>query len=292
MNTMRKLLVAALMLAAGPLFAAGLTDFELTLQNALAQTDKDTYAKAVAKCKGLAGDADANCWRPFLLEMAKKYTADDGKVDAQNPENSFTPLERKIFNEIRKTNPRFDKLYTDSLATAKDPKNKDQNKHGKFVEQFRKPLQEWMTSYVANAPGLNTKDETTKAMNAMEQARAAILKGEKQFDNNTQPVASDAVIVGAGDKKGKKDKVPFTDAKDDKNAKRSDLKTGPPPTGDLELKPEKPENKNKWNDTIAGGKGAIWAGMIALILGGPVGALVFGAIGFGVFSGISKMNNA
>lgn len=282
------------MLAASTAGAAGLTDFELTLQNALAQTDNATYAAAVAKCKGMVEEDSAACWRPFLVEMANKYTAAEGKVDKRNPENSFTPLERKIFNEIRKTNPQFDKLYIDSLATAKDPRNKNKDKAAAFVSQFRDPLRGWMTSYASNASGFNTQNETVKAVDAMQQARNAILKGESQFDNNSLAASDNAVVVGAQNNRGgkkKKEEVATTE-RDDKNAKVSDLKTGVPPPGELELKPEAPVDKNKWNDEIAGGKGAVWAGMIALILGGPVGAVVFAAIGYGVFSGIHKMNNA
>lgn len=47
-------------------------------------------------------------------------------------------------------------------------------------------------------------------------------------------------------------------------------------------KPVKEPNTdpNRWNATIMGGKGAIYAGLLGLIFSGPVGMLLCGAIGF------------
>ena len=45
--------------------------------------------------------------------------------------------------------------------------------------------------------------------------------------------------------------------------------------------PDKPDEPNKWNDTIAGGKMAIWAALIGFVFGGPAGMMLAAMVGFG-----------
>jgi hypothetical protein len=72
---------------------------------------------------------------------------------------------------------------------------------------------------------------------------------------------------------------------DDKNAKPT-----PPPQGEQEAVPEKKDDPNKWNSTIAGGKMAIWAGFIGLILAGPMGMMLAACVGFGAGYFIKEMS--
>jgi|GEM_PF-6225144 len=53
--------------------------------------------------------------------------------------------------------------------------------------------------------------------------------------------------------------------------------------------PDKPDDPNKWNNTIAGGKMAIWAALIGFVFGGPAGMMLFAAVGFGAGYFIKKI---
>jgi hypothetical protein len=65
---------------------------------------------------------------------------------------------------------------------------------------------------------------------------------------------------------------------------------GPPPLGDTPVEEKKADDPNKWNSTIAGGKMAIWAGFIGLILAGPAGMLLAACVGFGAGYFIKEMS--
>ncbi|MDD5628543.1 MAG: hypothetical protein PHU21_05735 [Elusimicrobia bacterium] len=75
----------------------------------------------------------------------------------------------------------------------------------------------------------------------------------------------------------------------DKKAKANLTVGGAPPHGDPPAAPVKPEDPNKWNSTIAGGKMALWAALIGFVFGGPIGALAFGMVGFGAGYFMHKM---
>ena len=75
----------------------------------------------------------------------------------------------------------------------------------------------------------------------------------------------------------------------DEKAKSGNL-TGPPAHGETPTTPEEKKDPNKWNSTIAGGKMAIWAGLIGLILGGPMGLMLAACVGFGAGYFIKEMS--
>ncbi len=75
----------------------------------------------------------------------------------------------------------------------------------------------------------------------------------------------------------------------DEKAKSGNL-AGPPPQGETPTTPEEKKDPNKWNSTIAGGKMAIWAGLIGLILGGPMGLMLAACVGFGAGYFIKEMS--
>ncbi len=80
---------------------------------------------------------------------------------------------------------------------------------------------------------------------------------------------------------------PLTDSN---RAKANLTASTPPPQGDTPSEKKDPDDPNKWNATIAGGKAAIWAGLIGFILGGPVGLMTCALLGFGAGYFIHKMS--
>lgn len=75
----------------------------------------------------------------------------------------------------------------------------------------------------------------------------------------------------------------------DEKAKSGNM-AGPPEHGETPTTPEEKKDPNKWNSTIAGGKMAIWAGLIGLILGGPMGLMLAACVGFGAGYFIKEMS--
>jgi hypothetical protein len=66
--------------------------------------------------------------------------------------------------------------------------------------------------------------------------------------------------------------------------KRTTIAPPTPPNGqDVSNNKDNGESgdPNKWNRTIAGGKMALWAGLIGFVFGGPAGLVVAAMIGFG-----------
>jgi hypothetical protein len=66
---------------------------------------------------------------------------------------------------------------------------------------------------------------------------------------------------------------------------------GAPAIGNPTANPPATQDPNKWNDTIAGAKGAIWLGVIGFILGGPLGMLTCAMIGFGAGYMVNKISS-
>ncbi|MCX5794690.1 MAG: hypothetical protein NTY77_04250 [Elusimicrobia bacterium] len=76
----------------------------------------------------------------------------------------------------------------------------------------------------------------------------------------------------------------------DNTAKANVTAAGVVPHGETPVKAEEKADPNKWNDTIAGGKMAIWAALIGFCFGGPIGMMTFAMVGFGAGYFIHKMS--
>lgn len=300
MDAMKKnLLLAALILAAGTASAAEtaapeLTDDEVKFQQALKESDLETYKKAVKFCDQDATKkaADrARCWRQYLAEMAKNYAEGTKTVDQQNPENSWTPLERSLIRMMSE-DPKFKKTYDDMTAWVKDPKTTHRNKAGKYVQTFREPFQAMMKSYAANSATFQVAAHSANVIReADQQAREAVTNPNGIFHGD--PSSDRGGGVQAPEPSDSDRQRAQSEINADSRGTGGTASATVPPLGRLTpTKAEAAPDKNKWNNEINGLKGGVWAGLIALILGGPAGALVFGAIGFGAFTAISKHNNA
>jgi len=116
--------------------------------------------------------------------------------------------------------------------------------------------------------------------------------GSQTFDNNNNTTPLVTGKPGEGkEKEAKASKHPrkagenIDDSKDDTPRRTNTVENGaltPTPA------PAK-DDPNKWNDTIAGAKTAIWAGIIGFILGGPAGLMVCALVGFGAGYFMHKM---
>jgi hypothetical protein len=301
----RTLLAAALTLTSSAAFAAGLTGDEVKFQRAMAEGDPEAYAEAVKFCDRDAKKTEeqrVQCWRERLAFLAKKYADEEKTVKPQDPTNSWTKLELALIRQLegatKKEEDRtpeekeYAQLRRDMDAWVKDPDNKTLNKEGAYVAAFRDPLQKMMKSYSDNAAGFSLSKHSAQVIKASkDQAAQARVNPSGQFDGKIpQNAQLNADGVPAGGVDPAKRKQALSQITGDSTQPRPE--DSPPPPAPLT--PEKvagAPDKNKWNNEIAGLKGGIWAGMIALILGGPVGALVFGAIGFGAFTAISAHNN-
>ncbi|MBI5240962.1 MAG: hypothetical protein HY926_10860 [Elusimicrobia bacterium] len=118
-----------------------------------------------------------------------------------------------------------------------------------------------------------------------EAAGADPCKGKKDPKEKAKCLAAEAAKTPAAEGKPKEN-LTVDCPKDQIRTKDGCVPNKGTPAADA----KKPEDPNKWNSTIAGGKMAIWAGFIGLILGGPTGMLLAAMVGFGAGYFIKEMS--
>lgn len=299
MNARLPLLVL-LLAAAAPVRAAGLTDFETSLESALQQSDGDSYKKMRAECDALKADEAKRleCVRKHLSAFTQAYEArvKDAKIEPKKGlVGNLDDFEKMMIGQVALSDPGFKaKWQADQQAAAKDAKEVPG-----LVAGYRAAIT-GLTGGYRSKPAESTRSSMTAGLTgAKKQLEKVNTNPEAIIDGNTRK-PSGVAVDGSGDKD--KDKKGKKGGKDDPNAQVNaesktpnpdETKVTVPPTGDLTATPaEKPADPNRWNNTIAGTKGALYGALLGFIFGGPMGMLVFGMVGFAAMYGISKMNNS
>lgn len=306
MNARLPLLVL-LLAAAAPVRAADLTDFERSLEKTMQDTAPAEYTAMQKECP--AKPDPLACKREHLKKFTEAY---EGRVKGATIDGkkglvgNLDPLEQHLLGQMVLSDAEFAKTFAANKAAAADPK-----KAPAIVSAYRGAIVGQTSAYRSKPPETTRAGLTTQIKGAQDQLKAAtdcasgIMEGQT-CKENTVAAKPPAKKDGKGGKDGK-DGKPTTD---DKTAAAEQDTKGPteqekargkekvdqkvvPPTGDLVASPpEKKDDPNKWNDTIAGAKGALYGALLGFIFGGPMGMLVFGMVGFAAMYGISKMNNS
>ena len=255
--------------------AAGLNDFEMTLQTAVRATGGAAWEEG-KKCDATIKDAakNAECWRPILARFAQNYV--------KSPESAEPPTENNP-NRLSKTTYVFATRAVGTTAV----KAKDFD-----VAKVETEIKKQMGSYVVkNAPAAPPASKLPTDVKAITQANDCAKSAEEcakviQGSTDNPPVVAGKLKPGATDTGKTASEVV------DPNASKGKDKAEPPKIGALTANPKKPVEPNAANDTIAGVKGAIYGGLLGLMFGGPIGMLLFAAIGFGATYFISKKVNS
>ncbi|MEK7858587.1 MAG: hypothetical protein AAB320_05535 [Elusimicrobiota bacterium] len=256
--------------------AAGLNDFEMTLQTAVRATGGAAWEEG-KKCDATIKDAakNADCWRPILARFAQNYV--------KTPESAEPPTENNP-NRLSKTTYVF---ATRAVGTeAVKAKGFD-------VAKVEAEIKKQMASYAKTAPAATTPppSKLPTDVKAITQANDCAKSAEEcakviQGSTDNPPVVAGKLKPGATDTGKTASEVV------DPNASKGKDKAEPPKIGALTASPKKPVDVNAANDTISGAKGAIYGGLLGLMFGGPIGMLLFAAIGFGATYMISKQVNS
>jgi len=258
----------------------------------------------------------AACASPgFAAEKKQTPQANPPQKTAPMPDNGLTPSQNDVFNRMSKdmsVGSDFNQALNLSdkeggcggapskttgnadcwkkvLANYDKRKSKTSLLHESSTLQGLKSLDDKKTAG-KNIYSLLEKD--SKAYDGSKSAPAVNLtpgKGQPETDKKDEPGISNVEKKRAEEAKRKKNEA------EKEVAKKLDETPGdnkPPAHGALTADPKaKTPDPNRWNSTIFGAKGAIYGGLLGFIFGGPVGALVFGALGFGAAYFVHKMNN-
>jgi hypothetical protein len=195
--------------------------------------------------------------------------------------------EMKVYNEAAAdTNPAYGipDSFKAALAKYGDPtKCKDDQCAG---------WRQFLASYKLSKPQVNS-DATKKAINKIAQScgNNQTFDGTKCVDTNPiiNPSSSNS-NSNSNTNSGNNPTGPSDNSALNDNTSAVPNLSAQTTTGDTpNVAPA--NDPNKWNSTIAGAKMGIWAGMIAFILGGPAGMLLWAMVGFGAGYIMNKLGD-